>query len=69
MTPFEKAQRAYLNDPTYNKFVDYLVSFMHQLQMTPSEIREACMFACMKFQQSIDREDYERIYRQKPQHQ
>lgn len=45
---FEDAKRAYQNDPVYKNFVDAIYSMIEQLQMTPSEIRAATMFACYR---------------------
>ena len=42
-TPKEK----YANDPNYRRLVDMLEALIHQAEFTPSEIREACMLACI----------------------
>jgi hypothetical protein len=47
-TPAEK----YENDIHYHGLVDYMVSIIHQAQFTPSEIREAAIFACIKYEES-----------------
>ena len=43
-TPTEK----YANDPSYRQLVDMLAELINQAQFTPSEIREACMLACIR---------------------
>ena len=43
-TPNEK----YENDPAYRQLVDMLEEFIVQAEFTPSEIREACMLACIR---------------------
>lgn len=45
-TPEEK----YFHDPTYRQLVDMLENFIHQAQFTPSELREASMFACIRYE-------------------
>lgn len=45
-TPIEK----YLNDSHYKKLVDLLESYIHQAEFTPSEVREAAMFACINYE-------------------
>lgn len=42
-----KAREAYEHDPPYHNLVDGLVQQIEMLQMSPSEIREAAMFACL----------------------
>ena len=43
-TPNEK----YENDLAYRQLVDMLTGLIHQAEFTPSEIREACMLACIR---------------------
>jgi hypothetical protein len=50
-TPNEK----YENDNSYRQLVDMLTALIHQAEFTPSEIREACMLACIR------NESYRRI--------
>ena len=47
----DKAQKAYMNDPVYSNLVETLMGLIKRLQMSPSEIREAAMFACFKLEQ------------------
>ena len=42
-TPKEK----YANDPNYRRIVDMLEALIAKAEFTPSEIREACMLACI----------------------
>ena len=43
-TPKEK----YANDNNYRRLVDMLEALIVQAEFTPSEIREACMLACIR---------------------
>lgn len=43
-TPNEK----YENDQSYRRLVDTLEALVVQAEFTPSEIREACMLACIR---------------------
>ena len=45
-TPMEK----YHNDPEYHMLVDTIENFIRQAQFTPSEIREACILACTRYE-------------------
>ena len=47
MTPADK----YLYDPSYHSLVDYLTAFIVNAQFTPSELREAAIFACIRVEQ------------------
>ena len=42
-TPREK----YATDPNYRRLVDMLEALIAKAEFTPSEIREACMLACI----------------------
>jgi hypothetical protein len=42
-TPQEK----YLNDPAYRQMVDAMEGFIHAAMMSPAEIRECAMLACI----------------------
>ena len=46
-TPREK----YLNDPHYKQLVDVLSYQVEMARFTPSEIREAAIFACILYEQ------------------
>ena len=43
-TPREK----YATDPNYRRLVDMLEALIAKAEFTPSEIREACMLACIR---------------------
>ena len=46
-TPQEK----YMHDADYRALVDLLENAIHRCQYTPSEIREAALFACIRYEQ------------------
>lgn len=46
MTPLDKARLAYHNDPVYRNMVDTMINLIISLDLSPSEIRQAAMFAC-----------------------
>ncbi|AKU93350.1 hypothetical protein AKJ09_00082 [Labilithrix luteola] len=37
-----------MNDSTFHAVVDTLEKLIHDLQLTPSEVREAAMYACVR---------------------
>ena len=43
-------EQKYMSDPDYHMLVDLLESFIYRNQYTPSEMREAAMFACIKYE-------------------
>ena len=43
-------EQKYMYDPDYHMLVDLLESFIYRNQYTPSEMREAAMFACIKYE-------------------
>lgn len=45
-TPEEK----YMYDANYRMLIDILENFIHLNQYTPSEIREASLFACIRYE-------------------
>jgi hypothetical protein len=45
-TPKEK----YMNDPEYHRLVSMLENFIEQARFTPSELREACVLACINYE-------------------
>lgn len=40
----------YFNDPTFSKLVDTFLAMIRELKTTPDEIREAALFAQIKFE-------------------
>lgn len=40
----------YLFDPMYRNLVDTLEKLIHEAQLTPSEVREAAMQACINYE-------------------
>jgi hypothetical protein len=64
MMPLDRARERYLLDLQFRTLVDSLQALVLQLELTPSEIREAATFACllieerrpMSFREPIDPE-------------
>lgn len=48
-------QERYLNDPVFNRVVNMLRGLIRDIQLTPSEIREAAMLACIHQEMEIVR--------------
>lgn len=46
----------YMNDPEYHHLVDTLESVVERAQFTPSELREACVLACINYEMRHVRE-------------
>jgi len=51
-TPREK----FMNDPEYHHLVCMLEQFIEHAQFTPSELREACVLACINYEMRHVRE-------------
>lgn len=51
-TPREK----YMNDPEYHNLVNMLESFIERAHFSPSEMREACVLACINYEMRHIRE-------------
>ena len=43
-------EQRYYNDPMFARVVDTLYGLVVDCQLTPSEIREAAMLACIKYE-------------------
>ena len=41
-------EQRYMNDTEFHALVDFMVSNIREYKYTPSEMREAAMFACVK---------------------
>lgn len=39
-----------MNDPEYNNLVNMLESLIERAHFTPSELREACVLACINYE-------------------
>jgi hypothetical protein len=48
---FETAENRYQRDPVFKGLVDVMYSHIDALRLTPTEMREAAMLACIKFEQ------------------
>jgi hypothetical protein len=48
---FETAETRYQRDPAFQSLVDVMCAHIARLQFTPTEMREAAMLACIKFEQ------------------
>jgi hypothetical protein len=44
--PLDKVRDRYTNDPAFHAFVDMTRAMIERLELSPSEVREAAMFAC-----------------------
>lgn len=53
-TPKEK----YMNDPEYHHLVNLLEGLIDQARFTPSELREACILACINYEMRHVRENH-----------
>lgn len=47
-TPHEK----YMHDPKYHNLVNALQSYIEAAEFTPSEVREAAMYACIRYEEN-----------------
>jgi len=45
----------YMFDPVFHTVVDGMIKMLTDYQLTPSEMREAAMLACVQFEQSRTR--------------
>jgi hypothetical protein len=50
VTPYDSSEYRYLNDPAFRHVVDCLQAMILNLELTPSEIREAAMYACCRIE-------------------
>ena len=50
LTPYLRAEERYRDDATYHAMVDVLMAVMAKLEMTPAEVREAAIYACVRFE-------------------
>jgi hypothetical protein len=48
---FMTAEDRYQRDPLFHRLVDLMCHQITELQLTPTEMREAAMLACIKFEQ------------------
>ena len=44
------ANDRYFSDPLFHALVDYLTKEIERLKLSPSEIRDAAMLACIRFE-------------------
>jgi len=44
------ATEKYQNDPFFHKVVDMLEAMLHEAKLTPSEVREAAVLACINYE-------------------
>lgn len=44
-----RLEEKYLNDPTFHMVVDSMYNLIEKCQLTPDEIREAAMFAAIRY--------------------
>lgn len=50
MNNFESPHERYHRDPDFHALVDMMVSYIAQCKYTPSEMREASLLACIKWE-------------------
>lgn len=50
-TRFQSVEDRYVNDVRYRQLVDMLESCIAEMHLTPSEVREAALLACIRFEQ------------------
>lgn len=50
MTPFEKLKERYRNDAAFHHMVKVIENALHLAVLTPSEVRDAAVFASIKFE-------------------
>jgi hypothetical protein len=50
LTTHLRAEERYRDDPTYHAMVDMLTSVIARLEMTPSEVRECAVYACIRYE-------------------
>jgi hypothetical protein len=50
LTPYLRAEDKYRTDNHYRAVVDMLTSMIAKLEMTPTEVREAAIYACIRFE-------------------
>ena len=55
MIPLTKLDERYRDDPHFNRLVDYLVHVVLDMKFTPSEVREAAMYACLRVEMLFPR--------------
>lgn len=48
---FLSAEDRYRRDPLFSRLVDMMTMHIEDLQLTPTEMREAAMLACLRFEQ------------------
>lgn len=52
---YERAREAYSNDPMFRALVDTMRHLIGKLEMTPNEVRNAAVFACILHEERIPR--------------
>ena len=55
MMPIERVRDRYDHDAEFRIVVDTLMGIILKLEMTPSEVREAAMFACIRVEERFPR--------------
>jgi hypothetical protein len=51
VTPYLSAEHRFEHDPLYRAVVDHLTMLLAKLEFTPTEVREAAIYACIRFEQ------------------
>jgi len=48
MSKYLSAEQRYMHDPSFRALVDLMVEMISNMDFTPSEMRDAAMFACFQ---------------------
>jgi hypothetical protein len=51
----EAAEKAYFNDPAFHQMTKAIYNALKEMALTPSEVRDAAMLACIKFEMEFSR--------------
>lgn len=51
MIPYDRVRERYLHDAAFKQAVDVMQSMVMGLHLTPSEVREAAMLACIMIEE------------------
>ena len=52
----EQAEKAYMSDPHFRSLVDHMIKLIMNLEFSPSDLRGAAVFACIRFERISPRQ-------------